>query len=76
VCDLRIVLADGKALEGRCLIMKGEPANPHTAAELEGKFMQLGAPVWVEESSRRLLEGCLRVESVPDFGIFADGFNL
>jgi len=76
VCDLRIVLTDGKALEGRCLVMKGEPANPHTPAELEGKFMQLGVPVWGEETARGLLEGCLRIETLPDFGVFADGFNL
>jgi 2-methylcitrate dehydratase PrpD len=76
VCDLKITLADGKVLEGRCLVMKGEPARPHSNAELEAKFLQLGVPVWGEETSRRLLEGCLKLETLPDFGAFADGFNL
>ena len=76
VCDLKVTLTDGKVLEGQCLIMKGEPANPHGSAELEAKFMQLGVPVWGEETARGLLEGCLRLETLPDFGIFADGFNL
>ena len=76
LCDLKIVLAGGKFLEGRCMIMKGEPANPHTVAELEGKFMQLGAPLWGEDAARRLLEGCMTVERIDDFGIFADRFNL
>jgi 2-methylcitrate dehydratase PrpD len=76
VCDLKIALTDGKVLEGHCLVMKGEAANPHTSAELEGKFMQLGVPVWGEETARGLLEGCLRIETLPDFGVFADGFNL
>ena len=76
LCDLKITLTDGKVLEGQCLIMKGEPANPHQGAELEAKFMQLGVPVWGEETARGLLEGCLRLETLPDFGTFADGFNL
>ena len=76
LCDLKIILADGKALEGRCLIMKGEPANPHQASELEAKFMQLAVPAWGEETARGLLEGCMRIETLPDFGAFADGFNL
>jgi 2-methylcitrate dehydratase PrpD len=76
VCDLKITLAEGKVLEGRCLVMKGEPANPHTHAELEAKFLQLGVPVWGEETSRRLLDGCMKLETLPDFGAFADGLNL
>ena len=63
-------------LEGRCLIMKGEPANPHQPAELEAKFMQLGVPVWGEDMTRQLLAGCMQLERLPDFGAFADGFNL
>ncbi len=76
ICDLKIVLAGGKFFEGRCMIMKGEPANPHTTAELEGKFMQLGVPVWGEETARRLLEGCMTLERIDNFGTFADRFNL
>ena len=76
VCDLKIILMDGKVLEGRCLIMKGEPANPHRPSELEAKFMQLGVPVWGEDTARQLLAGCLQLERLPDFGSFADGFNL
>ena len=76
VCDLKIIHSGGRSVEGRCLIMKGEPANPHQPAELEAKFMQLGVPVWGEEATRALLEGCMRLHLVPDFGAFADGFNL
>ncbi len=76
VCDLRIIHSGGRACEGRCLIMKGEPANPHQPAELEAKFMQLGVPVWGEAATRALLEGCMRLHLLPDFGAFADGFNL
>ncbi len=75
-CDLKVVLKDGKVLEGRCLVMKGEPANPHSEGELEGKFMQLGVPLWGEETTRGLLAGCLGLEKIENFGTFADGFNL
>ncbi len=76
LCDLRIVLTDGKELEGRCLVMKGEPENPHSAAELEGKFMQLGAPLWGDAAARELLAGCMALERIENFGTFADRFKL
>ncbi len=75
-CDLRIVLDDGAALEGRCMVMKGEPPRPHGAHELEAKFMQLGAPLWGEATARRLLSGCLRLEDIADFGGFSRQFDL
>jgi len=56
--------------------MKGEPANPHTNAELEAKFMQLGAPIWGDDVALELLAGVMRLEQVEDFGVFADPFNL
>jgi 2-methylcitrate dehydratase PrpD len=76
VCDLRIVLSDGQALEGRCTITKGEPAKPHRPEELQAKFMQLGVPLWGEPAARRLLEGCMRLEELPDFSRFAEGLDL
>jgi 2-methylcitrate dehydratase PrpD len=76
VCDLRIVLAGGQALDGHCTVTKGELSKPHTPAELEEKFMQLGAPVWGEAVARRLLDGCLKLEELPDFSRFAEGFDL
>lgn len=75
-CDLRIVLAGGQVLEGRCTVTKGEPSKPHEPAALEAKFMQLGGPLWGEEQARRLLAGCLKLEEIPDFSSFAQGFDL
>ena len=75
-CDVRIVMEDGKAHEGRCTITKGEPSRPHTSQELEAKFMQLGAPIWSERVARRLLEGCMKLEEVRDFSRFAEDFDL
>ena len=75
-CDLAITLADGTAWEGRCTVMKGEPANPHSQEELEGKFFDLGAPVWGNEMTARLFDGLKNLEGIPDFGAFADKFPL
>jgi len=76
VCELRIVLDDGRALEGRCAVMKGEPANPHPPQALEKKFLALGTPLWGREAAERLLAGCLRIENLPDFARFAAQFEL
>ena len=76
VCDLRIVLAGGQVLEGRCTVTKGEPSKPHQPAELEAKFMQLGVPVWGEAVTRRLLDGCMKLEEVADFSLFSREFDL
>jgi 2-methylcitrate dehydratase PrpD len=76
VCDLRIILADGTKLEGRCTVTKGELSKPHSPAALEAKFLQLGVPVWGEEPARRLLAGCLGLDEVRDFAHFSRGFEL
>ncbi len=76
VCDLRIILAGGRVLEGRCTVTKGEPAKPHQHAELEAKFMQLGVPVWGETVTQRLLDGCMKLEEVADFSLFSREFDL
>jgi 2-methylcitrate dehydratase PrpD len=75
-CELAIALADGTTWEGRCTVMKGEPANPHSQEELEQKFVDLGTPVWGNEVTARLFEGLKSLESIPDFGAFADKFSL
>jgi len=75
-CDLRIVLAGGQVLEGHCTVTKGEPSKPHAPKELEKKFMQLGVPAWGEAVTRRLLDGCLKLEELPDFSRFSEGFDL
>ncbi len=74
--DLRIVMSDGRAHEGRCTVTKGEPSRPHALDELRAKFMQLGGPIWGEPAARRLLDACLRLEELADFSRFAEGFDL
>ena len=76
VCNLRIVLSSGTVFDGGCTITRGEPSKPHQPRELETKFMQLGVPVWGEAVARRLLDGCLQLEKLPDFSNFSQGFDL
>ena len=75
-CDLAITLTDGTTWEGHCTVMKGEPANPHRQEELERKFFDLGTPVWGKDVAAKLFDGLKKLESVPDFGAFADQFAL
>jgi 2-methylcitrate dehydratase PrpD len=76
LCELRVVLNNGTTLQGRCSVTKGEPSKPHSTAELEAKFTQLAVPRWGEKTARRVLEGCMRLESIPDFGKFSEEFDL
>src|SRR5688572_32979810 len=37
-CELRIIMKDGTTHAGSCTVMKGEPSNPHSPADLQRKF--------------------------------------
>ena len=76
LCDVILRMKDGATLTGRCEVTKGEPANPHQPAELEGKFFRLGTPVWGEAVTRKLYEGCMKIEAIPDFRAFAEPLAL
>ena len=73
---VRIVMKNGAAYDGRCVITKGEPTNPHTPAELTGKFFELGTPVWGRAVTQKLFDGLMRLEELPDFSAFAGAFAL
>ena len=75
-CDVRVVMKDGTVHEGRCTVMKGEPTNPHKPEDLQGKFFELGMPVWGEPTTKKLFEGLMDVENIDDFAAFADSFSL
>jgi 2-methylcitrate dehydratase PrpD len=74
-CELEISLDDGTTWEGRCTVMKGEPANPHRPEQLEAKFFELGTPVWGRAVTERLFAGIKDLENIPDFGEFAAQFH-
>ena len=62
--------------EGTCTVTKGEPAYPHTEAELAGKFVDLGDPLWGSATTRALLDGLSRLETIGDFRHFMKGLPL
>jgi 2-methylcitrate dehydratase PrpD len=74
--DLKVTLKDGTVVAGHCEVTKGEPANPHQPEELRGKFFELGTPAWGETVTQKLFEGLMKLETIEDFGAFADGFKL
>ena len=73
---VRIVTKGGVTHEGRCVVTKGEPANPHQPAELTGKFFELGEPVWGRPVTQKLYDGFMRLEEIPDFRAFTGEFSL
>jgi 2-methylcitrate dehydratase PrpD len=73
---VRIVMRDGAAHAGHCVVTKGEPANPHQPAELTAKFFDLGEPVWGKNVTQKLYDGLMRLEDIKDFRAFAAPFIL
>jgi 2-methylcitrate dehydratase PrpD len=76
LCDVAIHVRGGQVIRGRCEIMRGEPANPHPPEEVERKFFDLTVPVWGGERAKRLYQGLMRLEDVPNFGEFGADFAL
>jgi 2-methylcitrate dehydratase PrpD len=68
--DLVMRLADGRELRGHCEVMKGEPEHPHSRAELQAKFFELGHLVWSPATTAALWDACTHLEDVPDWGAF------
>ncbi|HYC49096.1 MAG TPA: MmgE/PrpD family protein [Burkholderiales bacterium] len=75
-CDVRIVMRNGAGYSGRCTVMKGEPTNQHSSADLKGKFFDLGTPVWGAALTQRLFDGLMNIDDVQNFRAFADDFPL
>lgn len=67
---VRATMRDGRVHEGRCVVTKGEPANPHTADDLSGKFFELGEMVWGKPTTQALFDGLMKLETIGDFQAF------
>jgi 2-methylcitrate dehydratase PrpD len=76
LCDVKIIMRDGRTFNGRSERMKGEPENPHAPEELERKYFELATPVWGEMRARQLLADCMRLDSIADFRDYSSGFDL
>jgi 2-methylcitrate dehydratase PrpD len=74
--DVKVTFKDGSVITGRCDVTKGEPANPHDPEELRAKFFELGTPAWGEGVTQKLFDGLMKLETIDDFRVFADGFGL
>ncbi|MGZ5172197.1 MAG: MmgE/PrpD family protein [Burkholderiales bacterium] len=76
ICDVVIQLRDGRAIRGRCEVMKGEPTNPHRAQDVEKKYFDLMSPVWGADRARTLYDAVLALEDVTDMREFAGRYAL
>jgi 2-methylcitrate dehydratase PrpD len=76
IVELAIVCADGRRLQGRCEITKGEPGNPHAPADIERKFNQLATPVWGKTNAGRIYDACMNIETAPDLSAFCAGIEI
>ncbi len=61
-----VAFADGTKAEGCAEYPRGNPENPVSTAELEGKFTSLVAPRFGEASARRAIERIRDIENCED----------
>ena len=73
---IRAVMRDGSTYEGHCVVTKGEPAKPHTADDLRGKFFELGEDVWGKPTTQSLFDGLMQLEKIENFQTFIDKLAL
>lgn len=64
-CELQIELKDGRRLNGRCTIIRGEPAHPADPQDYRDKFMALAARVWPADRLEGLYQQARYPESLP-----------
>jgi len=76
IVELAILCTDGRRLQGRCEITKGEPDNPHAPADIERKFNQLATPVWGKANAARIYDACMKIEAARDLSTFCAGIEL
>ncbi len=74
--SVRAVMHDGSTYEGHCVLTKGEPARPHTPADLSGKFFELGEAVWGKSTTKSLFDGLMQLEKIENVQAFMDTLEL
>jgi 2-methylcitrate dehydratase PrpD len=74
--EIRIVMSDGTAHSGHCVITKGEPAKPHRPEELTAKFFELGDPIWGRAITQTLYDGLMNIEAIDKFAAFSETLSL
>jgi 2-methylcitrate dehydratase PrpD len=65
LCELSVWLKDGRRLQGRCDIIRGEPAHPADVQDYQDKFMALGARVWPEHRLPEIYSQAIYPERLP-----------
>jgi 2-methylcitrate dehydratase PrpD len=69
--EVTIMLRDGRRLDRRVRLAKGQPRNPLTDAELTAKFRDCAARVLPAERAESVLAAVQAIETLPDAGALA-----
>ncbi|MGE0314474.1 MAG: MmgE/PrpD family protein [Lautropia sp.] len=75
-CELRVTLRDGRSIDGRCVITKGEPDKPHGETALRAKFDALGNEVWPPATTARLAQDLAALADIEDLRGWSAGYAL
>lgn len=71
-CELTLTLTDGRQLQGRCEVIRGEPAHPADPQDYRDKFMALAARVWPQHRLEALYQQARhpeRLHSLQGWGL-------
>lgn len=71
-CELTVVLRSGRRLQGRCEVIRGEPANPADRQDYRNKFMALTSRIWPIEHLEVLYQQARHpehIESLRGWGL-------
>jgi 2-methylcitrate dehydratase PrpD len=66
-----VVMRDGRRLTHSVAVARGNPGNPLSDEELQGKFLVLAEPVLGARRAQRLMRGVLTLDTVEDAGAIA-----
>ncbi len=75
-CDVAVHRKGQATIVGHCEMTKGEKARPHSEADLAGKFMSLGTPIWGAGTTRKLYDACMGIEGISNLRDFSAGLDL
>lgn len=70
--EVTLRTADGRRLVRRPLVVRGQPGNPMTEAEVMAKALDLTGPVLGAAHAKQLLSLLLRIDELPDLRPLAE----
>jgi len=76
LCDVAVVLKDGRRLDGHCEVIRGEPSNPADPREYREKFFDVARRAWSAPRIAAIHDEVLHLERLADMRELGGGEPL